>query len=92
MKDVNSEKALYHQMKNAKTRRIQAAIRKEKERKKNILFTVGIALISVIIYVLLGKFGGLATKRGIYLIAIVCGWIWLFFGQFMAISCIWSKK
>lgn len=92
MKDINLENALKRQRKIEKTRRIQAEIQKKKRRNKKIALTVETLIISAIIYILLGQFGELATKGGIYTILIVCGWIWLLGGQFGVLYTIWCDS
>lgn len=92
MKEIDFENALKRQRKIEKTRRIQKAARKRKERNKKILLTIETLMVSVVIYILLGQFGELATKGGIYTILIVCGWIWLFFGQFGVLFTIWCDN
>lgn len=47
-------------------------------------------IISAVIYVLMAKFGAKGTEGIIYQLALILGWIWLFFGQFSIYYFIWN--
>lgn len=55
-----------------------------------ILLTIMTLVLSIIIYVLMAKFGAKAQESIIALVSIVCAWIWLILGQFGVYYFIWE--
>lgn len=58
--------------------------------KGKVLVTSLTIMLSVVIYVLMGFLGGLMSDNGFIQLALVCGWVWLLFGQFGAYMFIWE--
>lgn len=55
-----------------------------------VLVTTLTIMLSVVIYVLMGFLGALMSENGFIQLVMVCGWIWLLFGQFGAYMLIWE--
>ena len=55
-----------------------------------ILLTIMTLVLSIIIYVLMAKFGEKAQESIIALVGIICAWIWLILGQFGVYYFIWE--
>ena len=55
------------------------------------LLTIMVFTFSIIIYVLMAKFGVKAQESIIALVGIVCAWIWLILGQFGVYYFIWES-
>lgn len=59
--------------------------------KGKVLVTSLTIMLSVVIYVLMGFLGELMSNNGFIQLAMVCGWIWLLFGQFGVYMMIWER-
>ena len=67
-------------------------MKKRKLRKwVKILLTIMILIFSIIIYILMAKFGAKVQESIISLVGIVCAWIWLILGQFGVYYFIWES-
>lgn len=62
--------------------------RRLKKGVKKVLLYLLFIIIDVIIYLLCGKFGYLATENNFFSSLLVSGWAWLFFGKFFYITLI----
>lgn len=60
-------------------------------KKGKIMVTILTFLISIIIYILMAILGTFVKNSIIVLLAVVCGYIWLFFGQIMAYYVVWGE-
>lgn len=59
--------------------------------KGKVLVTSLTIMLSVVIYVLMGFLGELMSDNGFIQLGIVCGWIWLLFGQFGVYMMVWER-
>lgn len=57
-----------------------------------ILVTSLTIMLSVVIYVLMAILGGKAQNNIFYLAGLLCGWIWLLFGQIGVYFMIWESE
>lgn len=60
-------------------------------KKGKIMVTILTFLISTIIYVLMAILGAFVKTSIIILLIVICGYIWLFFGQIMAYYIVWGE-
>ena len=59
--------------------------------KGKVLVTSLTIMLSVVIYVLMGFLGELMSNNGFIQLAMVCGWIYLLFGQFGVYMMVWER-
>lgn len=59
--------------------------------KGKVLVTSLTIMLSVVICVLMGFLGSLMSDNGFIQLAMVCGWIWLLFGQFGVYAMVWER-
>lgn len=60
-------------------------------KKGKIMVTILTFLISTIIYVLMAILGTFVKISIIILLIVICGYIWLFFGQIIAYYIVWGE-
>lgn len=60
-------------------------------KKGKIMVTILTFLISTIIYALMAILGAFVKTSIIILLIVICGYIWLFFGQIMAYYIVWGE-
>ena len=59
--------------------------------KGKVLVTSLTIMLSVVIYVFMGFLGELMSDNGFIQLGMVCGWIWLLFGQFGVYMMVWEQ-